>query len=240
MPLLRYEPWENVPGLLQGVTVKDGGGTGVRYEELESFAPALGFEKLARLHQVHGSRVLDQDDPAFGTGVYPDGDGVLGSRPGVLGVVSAADCVPLFLLGREAGVWAAVHIGWRGVAAGVLAEAVRLMAARYAVLSEKLELYLGPSICGKCYRVGEDVAATLAAAGDGSGITRVGGDLYADIRAILAHQARELGVRDGAVALSRYCTSCHNELFCSFRSEGERGLRRMWGIIGFTWEDKLS
>lgn len=236
MPLLRHEPWEGVSGLLQGVTLKDSGGEGVRYGRLEGSLPALGFNKLARLQQVHGSSVLDQDDPAFGgsgDGAYPAGDGVLGNRPGLLGVVSAADCVPVFLLGRKARIWAVVHAGWRGVVSGVLAQAVRMMSARHAIRAGELELYLGPSICGKCYRVGEDVSELLAAAGDGHGIARLGGGSYADIRAILAHQARGLGVNREALAVSRYCTSCHNEMFCSFRSEGKNGLRRMWGLIGF-------
>jgi purine-nucleoside/S-methyl-5'-thioadenosine phosphorylase / adenosine deaminase len=235
LPLLRYQPWEDVPGLVQGVTVKDGGGCGVRFERLEDALPALGFDKPVRLHQVHGATVLDHDDPAFGPegeGMYPDGDGVLGFRPGLLAVVSAADCVPVFLLGRNARVWAAVHAGWRGVVAGVLASAVSMMEVRHGVRPGELELYLGPSICGKCYRVGEDVAVTLAEAGDGSGIAMIGDDHFADLRTILTHQARKLGVRAGAVAVSSYCTSCHNEFFCSFRSEGEQGLRKMWGIIG--------
>ena len=236
MPLLRYEPWEDVPGLVQGVTVKDGDGCGVSFERLNGELPALGFDKAARLHQVHGSRVLDQDDKDFGqpgAGTYPDCDGVLGCRPGLLGVVSAADCVPVFLLGREARVWGAVHAGWRGVVAGVLEEALRMMGACHGVMARELELYLGPSICGKCYRVGGDVAARLASAGRGSGVTVTTGDKYfADLRTILAYQAREHGVRERAVAVSRYCTSCHNELFCSFRSEGEHGLRKMWGIVG--------
>ncbi len=243
LPLLRYQPWEDVPGLVQGVTVKKAGGEGVNFERLEESLPALGFGRLARLHQVHGSSVLDQDDPAFCQAVegpYPEGDGVLGQGPGVLGVVSAADCVPVFLLGREARVWAAVHAGWRGVTAGVLEHAVRKMGSLYNLQADKLELYLGPSICGRCYRVGKDVSAMLSSAGAGSGIARIGDGHYADLRAILAHQARELGARAGAVAVSRYCTSCHNELFCSFRAQGEQGLRRMWGIIGFARVDKQS
>ena len=132
MPLLRYTPWEDVPGLVQGVTVKDPAGGGVEYPRLEEYAAGMKFVRLARLHQVHGSRVLDLDRPdaafPFGGPEMPEADGTVGSGPGVLGVVSAADCVPAFLLDRRARRWAAIHAGWRGVVAGVLPTAIRVLA----------------------------------------------------------------------------------------------------------------
>ena len=98
----------------------------------------------------------------------------------------------------------------------------------------RLEVYLGPAICGKCYEVGEDVAVALKPAAGGDGVSRAGDQYYADIRRVAVAQAVKAGIRPGSVAVSRYCTKCHNELFCSFRTEGERGLCRMWGLIGYS------
>jgi YfiH family protein len=237
LPLLRYTPWENVPGLLQGVTVKHPETGGTEYAHLAEIAAALGFGRLARLHQIHGGRVLDLDNPEtefpYGTPERPDADGTVGGQPGVLGVVSGADCVPVFLLDRTGRRWAVVHAGWRGVVAGVLPESLRAISRGDRKVMSRLELYLGPAICGGCYAVGADVAAQLRVAGGGAGVEWRGGVWYADIRAILAAQARGAGLDSGAVATSGYCTRCHNELFCSFRAEGRAGLGRMWGVIGF-------
>ena len=234
---MRYTPWENVPGLFQGVTVKDSSGRGVEFGSLRDGFPKLGFERGTRLKQVHGRRVLDLDRTAdaacFAARGRPEADGVTGSAAGTLGIVSAADCVPAFLLDRGRRRWAAVHAGWRGVVAGVLGEAIRAMAGESPDRPGELELYLGPSICGACYEVGPDLAARLLSAGEGTGVEIRERRHYADLRAILKRQAVESGIRENAVAVSSYCTRCDNSMFCSFRAEGEDGLGLMWGIIGF-------
>jgi YfiH family protein len=234
--LLRYKPWEGVPGLVQGVTVKNDSGRGIDYSRLEAAAGNMGFGKSLRLKQVHGRIVLDLDRPEdaalFGAGC-PEADGLIGSAAGILGLVSAADCVPAFLLDRVHRRWAAVHAGWRGVVAGVLDKAIRVMALDSSSAPDELELYLGPSVCGQCYKVGTDVAEQLAVSGNATGIEERDGRWFADLRAILRTQALNSGIADSSVALSAYCTSCHNQMFCSFRAEGGAGLGFMWGIIGF-------
>ena len=180
-------------------------------------------------------RVLDlrKREFPFGGPERPDADGIVGSEPGVLGVISGADCVPAFLLDRARRCWAIVHAGWRGVEAGVLPEAVRVLTGGERKAASRLELYLGPSICGECYEVGEDVAARLSEAGGSAGVERRGESWYANLRLILKVQARESGLAEGAVSISEFCTRCHNDLFCSYRAEGREGLGRMWGVIGF-------
>lgn len=230
--ILRCASWIDVPGLVQGVTVRRAGGDGPSFDELAGAAADAGFHRTVRLRQVHGVDALDESELAAGG--RAEGDAVTGSLPGVLGVVSVADCVPGFLLHREKRVWAAVHAGWRGVAAGVLGSAVDKLAGRYDIVPAELVLYLGPSICGKCYEVGPDVAARLRAVGDCAGVEPAGeGKSVADLRAILLEQARRAGLRTESAAAGEYCTRCHNHLFHSFRVEGREGLRKMWGVIGF-------
>jgi hypothetical protein len=74
-------------------------------------------------------------------------------------------------------------------------------------------VHLGPAICGRCYEVGPDVYAQITGKSTSS-------NTCVDLRAILALQARELGVAN--VTISERCTRCDNDRFFSHRA-GDAG-----------------
>ena len=79
-------------------------------------AAPLGFrgEHVARLHQVHGSDVVEVN----AGGDCGEGDALISRVPGVLIAIRTADCVPILVSnGSEV---AAIHAGWRGLVAGVI------------------------------------------------------------------------------------------------------------------------
>jgi hypothetical protein len=110
----------------------------------------------------------------------------------------AADCVPILIVG-ERGI-AAVHAGWRGVVAGVVRNAVRLVGATRA--------FAGPAIGPCCFEVGPDVARAF----DGSART--------DERHVDLWKAAE-NAAGGEVEFhaARVCTSCNPHLFFSHRRD---------------------
>ena len=98
-------------------------------------------------------------------GVIAETDGLLTREPGLPLFVSFADCVPVLLVaGRPARALALVHAGWRGMVAGIVAEAARALgaygAARAAVI--------GPSIGPCCFAVSPDVGERFEAAFPGT------------------------------------------------------------------------
>lgn len=101
---------------------------------------------VARVAQVHGPGVVVVDDTPGPGRAGPEGDALVTTRTEVSLVVCTADCGPVALAG--AGVHGAVHVGWRGLLAGVLeagvAEARRLG-------GPELVAALGPSIGPCCY-----------------------------------------------------------------------------------------
>jgi len=106
------------------------------------------------LDQVHGTRILDVDRGATGSA-----DGAVTSRPGVVLAVMTADCLPVLLAsddGRQIGV---AHAGWRGLAAGVLADAV----AAFDRPPAALVAWLGPAISGPAFEVGNEVREAFLA-----------------------------------------------------------------------------
>ena len=82
-------------------------------------------------------------------------------------------------------------------------------------------MHLGPAICGRCYEVGPDVFGQLT----GWSTVR---NRHVDLRALLAEQAKELGV--ARVSASPYCTRCDNDRFFSHRA-GDSG-RQVGVIVG--------
>ncbi len=78
---------------------------------LADFAPGA---PVADLHQVHGAvvDVVDAlEDGSLEGRQRPDADGVVTTRPDVVLMVRAADCVPVLLADPEAGVIGAAHSG---------------------------------------------------------------------------------------------------------------------------------
>lgn len=181
-----------------------------RWQALQSALIPLGAPRLASARQVHGTRVLVHAG-AWDGWVRVDGaDGHLLTDGGAA-AVTIADCVPVFVA-HPSGVVAVVHAGWRGVAGGILPEAIRAFAAR-GLAVDALVVHLGPSICGRCYEVGESVYEQLT----GWSTTR---PRNVDLRALLAEQAKQCGVTRWTA--SGECTKCDNDVLFSHRA-GDSG-----------------
>jgi polyphenol oxidase len=212
---------------------------------------------IVRLRQVHGTRVvLIGRHDAFPPEA-PDwsvGDIAASDHPGVALSVRVADCVPILLADARTGAVAAVHAGWRGTAAGAARLAVEALRERFGSAPQDLVAAIGPSIGPCCYRVGQDVRTAFEAAGTwqgslagwfspvptvdalngvpGSDPAAPGGGpgVFLDTWTANADQLREAGVPAPQVHVSRACTSCHRDVFHSYRVDGERA-GRMIGVI---------
>ncbi|MEM7780355.1 MAG: peptidoglycan editing factor PgeF [Pseudomonadota bacterium] len=108
-------------------------------------------------HQVHSPDVVIVGRGAHGT--WPDeqsgrpvADAVVTAQPGlVLGVVTA-DCGPVLLADKAAGVVGAAHAGWRGARGGVLENTIAAMMALGA-RPTRIVAVLGPTISMENYEV---------------------------------------------------------------------------------------
>lgn len=159
------------------------------------------------LKQVHGNRVIHLDD-------WHDGavaDAAWTDRPGQVAAVLTADCLPLLVADRAGTCVAAIHAGWRGLAAGVIGECIGTLPAR----PEALAAWIGPRICREHYEVGEDVRRAFPGAEHAFTANREGHWL-ADLAAIAGKQLRDAGV--GAFRDSRVCTAEGSRYF-SYRRD---------------------
>jgi YfiH family protein len=195
---------------------------GVVMDRWQAFRAALpGFSAVVVSRQVHGSEILWQDG-GRGLVIHAGADGHATDRTGQLLAVTVADCIPVYLVDPTRRAIALLHAGWRGTAAGILRAGIALLVSRGTQIDDLL-MHCGVGICGPCYEVGSEVFLGCGMAVPHSGR----GPL--DLRALLAKQASELGIRN--VSISQFCSRHDGELFFSHRGSGG-GEGRMVAYLG--------
>jgi polyphenol oxidase len=185
----------------------------------ERLRAQLGLERLARGYQVHGSfvRLLEASSAHEpGEGRRQEADGQATAVRGVGTMVLVADCLPV-ALGCTAAV-AMIHAGWRGLAAGVLEQGVRVL--RELAPDEEIVAIVGPCAGVCCYEVGPEVHAALGGSPSEGGHVDLRGIAHERLLAAGATQVRDV----------QACTIC-DERFFSHRREGARSGRQ----AGVAW-----
>lgn len=119
-------------------------------------AAVLPGARLITVYQVHSADCVvagEWDDAA-----RPHADALVTDRPGVLLGILTADCAPVLLADRAAGVVGAAHAGWKGAISGVCEASVEAMVALGAV-RERITAAIGPCIAQGSYEVDEGFRA---------------------------------------------------------------------------------
>lgn len=105
---------------------------------------------LVLAKQVHSARAVTIEAPWDGPPA--EADALVTDRPGLLIGVVTADCAPVLLADREAGVIAAAHAGWRGAVAGVLENTLAAM-EQLGAERRRIAAAIGPTIAQASYEV---------------------------------------------------------------------------------------
>lgn len=174
-------------------------------------------ERLVWMEQVHGRTVATVDGPV--AGALEATDAVVTKRAGLGLVVLTADCVPVLLGDQEAGVVGAVHAGRVGARVGVVVEALKAMMALGAEL-ERVEVLLGPAVCGECYEVPAEMQKDVEKHLPGSASKSRKGTPALDLKAGLWNQLASAGV--GKIGVDPRCTFEEKDLF-SHRRQAPTG-----------------
>ncbi|MFA6042576.1 MAG: UDP-N-acetylmuramoyl-L-alanine--D-glutamate ligase [Patescibacteria group bacterium] len=192
-----------------------------------AFGKAVGIvvDRLVLGRQVHGQRVRIVTDHDIGAGVLapktylPATDGLLTQRPNIALGVFTADCIPVFLAEPETGWVGLLHVGWKGAVKNIAAEVIMLL-KRQGVKPKKVRVWLGPSICGRCYEVtNKKRLQIIRKALRGSVQPTARGGLV-DLRAGVVRQLVAMGVRKANIDTKAPCTH-ETSALPSFRRDGE-------------------
>ena len=177
--------------------------------------------KIAWMDQVHGTSVV----PAAECMARPiTADGCWTAEPRVACAVMVADCLPVMLSDRRGDVVAAVHAGWRGLAAGVLDSAVSAL----NVSPDGVFAWLGPAIGKDAFEIGPEVREAFLAGDGGAGLSACfrcsphrPGHFLADLSGLARQRLKMLRVVN--VSSLSACTVSQPEQFFSYRRDGITG-----------------
>jgi YfiH family protein len=192
---------------------------------------AAGATAMYNAAQVHGARVLQVsagDDP---TKIAAEqADALCSEVAGVALSAYVADCVPVLIVDPRSGAFAAVHAGWRGTIAGVLAATVATMARAYDSRPADLRAALGPAIGACCFEVGPEVVAIFTAVlpdAPSVVIDHPGARAHIDLRLAQRFQLQAAGLAPDAIDALAACTRCDpaGRFFSYRRDAGRTGMQ---------------
>lgn len=199
-------------------------------------AGALGRETADivcsdQTHTVNVRRVTRAD---AGKGVvrekdYTDVDGLITDEPGLVLATFYADCVPLFFVDTKNRAIGLSHSGWRGTVNRMGEHTLYAMKQAYGTRPEDVTAAIGPSICMRCYEVGEDVAQEFSKAFEDGAIREIlqdkgNGKYQLDLWKANYHVLEEAGILPDNISVTDICTCCNPAYLFSHRaSRGKRG-----------------
>lgn len=204
----------DLPGGHGLFTTREPGAAGVPIDLAtgpDALAAELGLQAdaVAMSPQVHGASVRTVATEVDLRGSAPDADGQVTAMPGVACAVRVADCLPVLLIAPEA--VAALHAGWRGLAAGIVEAGV---GALRALGASAIRAAIGPGARVCCYETGDEVHGAFARFGE-----RARRGSHADLPFVARAVLEAEGV--GVVHDVGLCTICAPAgLLWSYRREG--------------------
>jgi purine-nucleoside/S-methyl-5'-thioadenosine phosphorylase / adenosine deaminase len=152
-------------GLCGGLNVGFGAGddrAAVLENRRRAVAAVAPGAALVTVHQVHSPDAVHATLP-WPDDARPHADALVTDRPGLaLGIVTA-DCTPVLLADRQAGVIAAAHAGWKGALGGVIEATLALM-ERYGAERGRIAAAVGPVIARRSYEVDDGFLRRFAEA----------------------------------------------------------------------------
>lgn len=221
-------------GVTAGLNVGLGAGddAGAVAENRRRAAEAvLPGARLVTVYQVHSAQAVAVTEP-WDEADRPQADALVTATPGLLLGIVTADCAPVLLADRAAGVVGAAHAGWKGAHGGVLEATVAAMEALGADRTA-LCAAIGPCIARESYEVGAEFRAAFA--DDEARFFTAGrpGHWQFDLEAYVAWRLERMGLeRVDPLGLDTYADDAR---FFSFRRathRGEPAYGRQFSLIG--------
>ncbi|MFT4026570.1 MAG: peptidoglycan editing factor PgeF [Novosphingobium sp.] len=224
-------------GAVAGLNVGLGSGddpAAIAENRARAAAAVMPGARLVTVYQVHSPDCVTLSQP-WDEAARPPADALVTARTGVLLGILTADCAPVLLADREAGVIGAAHAGWKGAVGGVIESTVAAMVGLGA-RRDAIAAAIGPCIAQPSYEVDEGFRARFVnAAADNARFFAAGapGRHQFDLEGFVAARLEAAGiVRIEPLGLDTYADA---DRFFSFRRathRGEAAYGRQIALIG--------
>jgi hypothetical protein len=209
-------------------------------ENRRRFLAALGLPDwtLVTARQIHSADVRVVRDAEDARSAPAAGDALTSGVAQTLLAVQTADCLPILIADERTGAFSAVHAGWRGTLAGIVARTVERMQQEHGSRACELHAALGPSISAAVFEVGPAVLAEFrkrfSYAEELICDLHPNGKGHLNLNLANVRQLTGCGLREDRIYDSGLCTYLRNDLFFSYRRErgAEKPVGRLMGVIG--------
>ncbi|MSR68760.1 MAG: laccase domain-containing protein [Phycisphaerales bacterium] len=183
----------------------------------------------ARVRQVHGGRCV-LASACMGETLL-EADAIISNDPLTVPMVSTADCVPVLVVCTASRSCAAIHAGWRGIAANIVQNTITAMKNSFGALPESMIVAIGPCAGRDRYEVGEEVIKAWSALGLSSALhsLHAPAKAMADCAAAVRMQFEVCGIPPDSIDDNPPCT-ISDLRFVSHRREPENKLRMLAAI----------
>ena len=200
-------------------------------ENYRIFCRAAGIpvESMVLDAYEHGTTVLCVNRWDCGRGYdrppLPPCDGLVTDDPEVTLITGHADCMAFYFYDPKKQAIGLCHAGWRGALDRIGSEVIRTMQTACGCDPKDILCGVGPSICPKCFEVGDDVADSFEAAFPQCDLRGVNarGRATVDLWKVAAAQFMECGVLPEHICLMGVCTFEDDRLFSHRRDKGHTG-----------------
>lgn len=209
-------------------------------ENYRRIADVLGhgrtLDDFVLTFQTHTTNVMVVTEKDRGKGPaiardYTDIDGLVTNVPGIILGTFHADCPPIYFVDPVHRAIGLSHSGWKGTKGNIAAATLAKMKENYGTEPSDCICAIGPSICGPCYEIGEDVATEFSEAFtekelmDNSILVPYPNNKY---RLYLWNAIKlclmKAGVKEENISVTDVCTRCNPDLLFSHRvHHDERG-----------------
>jgi len=183
-----------------------------------------GIGNIVFPKQVHGDRIIIADGQ---NSSKEDADAVITRKPKIPIGILTADCVPVIVADKSNRIGAVIHSGWKGTVQNIAGKTIRKITEISEAKASELFAAIGPSIGGCCYEVGEDVALKFKEEFDGrlDVVKKRNEKFFVSLRDAVALELEREGISRSNIDILDYCTFCDEELFYSYRREGQKAGR---------------
>lgn len=184
-------------------------------ENLRRVGRTLGLEHLAICNQVHGNKVAVIEHPPAAPLLVLDGyDAMISPCPGLGLLMAQADCQAVMLYDAKRRVAANIHAGWRGLVAGIIPAAIRMMSDKYSCHPGDLHAAISPSLgpcCAEFVNHRREFPPEF--------MPHMVQENHFDLPAVSTAQLISAGLRRESIEWAGICTRCSEDFFSYRRNQ---------------------